>query len=121
MDGKTKRLGKMLFSLRSEDRDYTRAKEWVETLKEAVSRDPGLIFELKIVNGELERKLREVALKRGRQLLESLRGQTGRIPETYLRADVREIQDMIEKGILTYGELGIKHAELQRLGHVSQN
>jgi len=117
MNGKAKRMMQVLRSLREEKNDYTKALRWVDELKRAVELDPGLNYDLRIVTGELDQQLKKIAFCRALQLLTSLRNQTGKIPESYLRADIREIQGMIEKGILSYVELGIKHTELLRLAH----
>jgi len=109
------RFEQILRELNSRSRDFLRAKKQAEELITAIEHDPGLKFDLRTDPERIRFLLKEIALRRGHQLLESLRHPTRGTPGGYFRRDVREIEEMKEGGILSYAELETDSAELNLL------
>lgn len=113
------RWEQILRELRGQGHDFLRAKKQAAELIGAIEREPGLKFDLRTDPEKINTLLKEIALRRGRQLLESLRHPTPGTPGGYFRRDVQEIEGMKEGGILSYAELDTSPAELNRLAQKS--
>ena len=115
MNGQIQKYRKFWSNINSNTHDFTRAEEWAKMLKAGLKKEPALATSLGIDEEIINKRLHSIALRRGLQLLNYLRTNGRYIPAAQAQADTRHIKSMIEKGILSYGDLQTSDKELALL------
>lgn len=116
-NGNASRLRQLWFSLQEHDMNITKARECVEQILRAVSKDPMILTQISpgLTSEKIQAGLKMAAIRRARRLVGYLTANAAHLQSIYVRQDIGEIRSIIEKEQVSYGEIGTTKGRIDNL------